>query len=113
MVEVRERKAAFLREVTRSLRLNATVEAKRFEEIAVGVPGSAALVTVRAVRPSAALWATAGRLLQDDGILAYFSGSGPVEAAEGFEQLQSIPLAADGRSQLSRMRRVPRETSIH
>jgi 16S rRNA (guanine527-N7)-methyltransferase len=112
MVEVKEKKAAFLREVNRSLGLNATVEAKRFEELAGG-PGAAALVTVRAVKPSAELWGTAAALLKNHGILAYFAGSVSFDEVDGFERLPVMPLTADKGSRLIRMRRVPRETSVH
>jgi 16S rRNA (guanine527-N7)-methyltransferase len=70
LVESRERKAAFLREVVRTLRLSGvSVAAVRFETLA-GVPGLAGhvnLVTTRAVRADAGLISTVLSLLEPGG----------------------------------------------
>ena len=74
MVESRERKAAFLREVVRELGLPATVEGRRFEELP-GVDGFAdafGLLSVRAVRLDSGLFATIEALLTRGGTAALF-----------------------------------------
>lgn len=74
MVESRERKAAFLREVLRELQLEGSVEVSRFEEIA-GRPvfgGGFGVVSVRAVRLDQALFSAVGTLLRSGGFGALF-----------------------------------------
>ena len=73
LVESRERKAAFLREVARELGLvEVEVEVTRIESLTSGyrLAGKADLVTVRAVRPSAAMFVTACSLLRAGGRFA-------------------------------------------
>ncbi len=73
MVEARERKVAFLREAARQLELtDVEVIASRFEEVADRRPGTADVITVRAVRPDSTLAETAVRLLTLFGILLSF-----------------------------------------
>ena len=73
MVESRSRKAAFLREVVRSLGLRAThVENERFEKVAEQQPGVADCITVRAVRPDENFLLTAQSLLKDSGRMIVF-----------------------------------------
>jgi 16S rRNA (guanine527-N7)-methyltransferase len=74
MVESRERKAAFLREVVRELGLTATVEARRFEELpeVAGYQSAFGLLSVRAVRLDARLFSIAARLLRPAGVAALF-----------------------------------------
>jgi 16S rRNA (guanine527-N7)-methyltransferase len=75
MVEVRAKKAAFLREVVRSLNLPATVEAARVEDVArVGPAGAFDLVTFRAVRADQGLWEAVDRLLGVGGRVLWFGG---------------------------------------
>jgi len=73
LVESRTRKAAFLREVVRILKLRDTEVANvRFEDFSPGVDRMARLVTVRAVRPDRALFGVAARLLVIGGRLLLF-----------------------------------------
>ena len=70
LVESKERKVAFLREVTRSMRLEQVeVECARIESVATDhrLAGTADLVTIRAVRPSEAIVASTQRLLRTGG----------------------------------------------
>jgi 16S rRNA (guanine527-N7)-methyltransferase len=70
LVESKERKAAFLREVVRELRLaEAEVEVIRIESITCNyrLAGAADLVTVRAVRPSESMFAAIRSLLRPGG----------------------------------------------
>jgi len=79
LVESKERKAAFLREVTRQMRLDQTrVECTRIESLAMTdqLVGMADLVTIRAVRPSEAVIASIRGLLRVGG-LAVLVGSKP------------------------------------
>jgi len=72
LVESKTRKAAFLREVVRVLKLSATEVANvRFEELDPA-ERVADLVTVRAVRPDAALLKVSARLLKSGGRLLLF-----------------------------------------
>lgn len=73
MVEMRQRKAAFLREAVRSLGLAASVDSLRFEELAQRLPPSSVdIVTVRAVRPGAGLVAGIERVLAANGLVIFF-----------------------------------------
>ncbi|ODS58672.1 MAG: hypothetical protein ABS36_03840 [Acidobacteria bacterium SCN 69-37] len=76
MVEVRAKKAAFLREAIRTLALHATVEAVRFEDVAPGRDHACDLVSFRAVRADRALWQTVDRLLAHRGRVLWFGGAG-------------------------------------
>jgi 16S rRNA (guanine527-N7)-methyltransferase len=80
MVEVRERKAAFLREVVRTLGLDAAVECRRFEEVAAGWPSTRPidLITCRAVRGGAALAAGMDRVLGPSGRILWFGEIGHI-----------------------------------
>lgn len=109
MVEARERKAAFLREVVRTLRLDARVESLRFEDIAMAHRDDVGLVTARAVRLDEHLFGTARELLVTNGLLVLFSNE-VVELPRGFQNLNQAPLAANTSAKLISMRRVPRGT---
>lgn len=77
MVEVRAKKAAFLREVARTVREGLRVESRRAEDLAVsGAAGRFDLVTVRAVRADRSLWAAIDELLAPDGRVLWFGGIG-------------------------------------
>jgi len=77
MVEVRVKKAAFLREVVRELALPARVEGARVEDVAASKDaGGCDLVTFRAVRADGALWDAVGRLLAPGGRVLWFGGLG-------------------------------------
>lgn len=83
MVEARSRKAAFLREAARTLELDATVEAARFQDVAARPQHAAQfdVVSIRAVRPDEETLATAEALLNRDGCVALFLGPKPDHAA--------------------------------
>jgi len=89
LVESKTRKAAFLREAIRALKLPGTEVANmRFQELPTPTP-AADLVTVRAVRPDRALLDESARLLRVGGHLLFF-GSPGVLVHTGFrpEQLE-------------------------
>jgi 16S rRNA (guanine527-N7)-methyltransferase len=107
MVEVRERKAAFLREAVRTLGVRAVVETARFEDVA-GM-SQAGLVTVRAIKIDEAVFATARRLLRPSGLLVILGRAQHMEVVE-FDELQSI-VSLEDRSRAQVFRYVPRGTS--
>ena len=74
MVESKSRKAAFLREAARETRVNAIVEAARFEQVSKSrsFTGRFDLVSVRAVRPDAEVLGAAAALLKPGGSVALF-----------------------------------------
>ena len=74
MVESRERKGVFLRDVARSLRLsNTVVETLRFQDLPS--EPQADLVTLRAVRIDAEMVDELSRLMSRDGLVLAFGGS--------------------------------------
>jgi 16S rRNA (guanine527-N7)-methyltransferase len=76
LVESKTRKAAFLREVVRALKLPITEVANmRFQELPIPTP-AADLVTVRAVRPDRTLLDASARLLRIGGHLLFFGNPG-------------------------------------
>ena len=109
MIESRSRKAAFLSEVVRALRLSETlVVTSRFEELQ-GAEGTVDLITVRAVRNDESLAGTASRLLRDHGIVALFGRATRKESSlELVRTVQLLP--GDETSQLNISGRVPRGT---
>jgi 16S rRNA (guanine527-N7)-methyltransferase len=96
MVEARARKAAFLREAARTLRLSHTaVENARFEELASRPEfrHKASLVTVRAIKADDDLFAVAHALLARGGRLLMFRSNEPEDTnIEGFQPRQTICL---------------------
>lgn len=81
MVESRSRKAAFLGEAVRVLKLERTVVlAERFEKLDSSTNASADLVTVRAVRVDAVFLRAALGLLKAGGRLMLFKSSGGTAA---------------------------------
>jgi 16S rRNA (guanine527-N7)-methyltransferase len=98
LVESKTRKAAFLREVIRALKLPATDVANvRFEELADAAK-KADLVTVRAVRPDAALFNVSARLLKGGGRLLLFGKAGnETQNAEFEREDQTMATEASGR----------------
>lgn len=77
LVEVRAKKAAFLREVVRSLSLRATVEVALVEELAAsGLAGQVDLVSLRAVRADRGVWRAVDGLLGAGGRVLWFGGVG-------------------------------------
>jgi 16S rRNA (guanine527-N7)-methyltransferase len=105
MVESRERKAAFLREAARTLGLNATVEAARFEDLS-GRPEYTTtmdIVSVRAVRMDRATLDVARGFTRPDGSVALFTSGTEMERVGAVTPLL-------GRANLIRII-VPRGTS--
>ena len=75
MVESKGRKAAFLREASRSVQLTAVVENDRFESVAARgtYAGQMDVVSIRAVRPDLSALAVAKALLKPGGKVALFA----------------------------------------
>jgi 16S rRNA (guanine527-N7)-methyltransferase len=109
MVESRSRKAAFLRETVRTLRLTtADVRNCRYEQLAseAGVAGSVDLVTARAVRLDEAFFGCARTLLRDSGLLLLLGGG--TESPEipfGFELSGEVPFPKPSSGQVLVLRR--------
>ena len=104
MVESRSRKAAFLREVVRSLSLTTTeVLTIRIEELARATPaaGHGDLLTIRAVRIEEGLLRAATALLRLGGRLLLF-GSGSSRAVNhgDFRVIQRLSLVGDSTLQV-------------
>lgn len=77
LVEVRAKKAAFLREVIRTLSLPATVEVARVEALAAsGTAGLFDVILFRAVRADQGVWRAVGQLLRSGGRVLWFGGIG-------------------------------------
>lgn len=93
LVEARERKAAFLREVARELRLsNVHVECDAFERFSGRVEwsGRADLITMRAVRPDRAIWRAARSVIKGDGQFLWFTEIG--ETTNFSDMFRPIPV---------------------
>jgi 16S rRNA (guanine527-N7)-methyltransferase len=113
MVEAKTRKAAFLREVVRTLELeHVFVENARFEAIGSPDVAKAQVVTVRAVRPDRQLAESAAGLLGFEGRLLVFTSSQQPIKLVHFDHLETVALLQDSPSRLAIYRRVvPRGTS--
>ncbi len=111
MVESRQRKAAFLREVVRELGLQASVEGRRFEELTsvTGFAGAFGLLSVRAVRLDSVLFSSAAALLRPEGIVALFRSldaeDPPATLPPSFRWLSSRQLIPASHSSLTRLQR--------
>jgi 16S rRNA (guanine527-N7)-methyltransferase len=91
MVESRSRKAAFLREVVRTLGLASTeVLNDRFEHVADDQPGVADCITIRAVKADRALVRTIRRLLKPSGRLILFENSEVARNAPDFDSIDEV-----------------------
>ena len=104
MVEAKTRKAAFLREAIRALRLGDTdVLHSRFEDAVStdAVAGSHGLVTVRAVRTDRRLFAIAAKLLRHGGRLLLFRPSDRPSSPDGFRYVESVVLTEAPRTYIS------------
>lgn len=100
MVEVRAKKAAFLREVARSLPLALHVETTRVEALAEDQSkgGTFDLVTFRAVRPDRQLWRAIDGLLAPGGRVLWFGGVGQTIESDDFAPVESMePVQIVGR----------------
>lgn len=92
MVESRERKAAFLREAVRVLRIEKTVvEAERVESIAALHPlaGFVDVVTVRALRIDSALFQAIQVLLTYGGKVILFGGNANLAVPAGLQVVEN------------------------
>lgn len=96
MVESRERKAAFLREVVRTLVLrDVSVLTVRIEGLSESIsPGSADVVTARAVRPTQGLLATVKTLLSPGGRFLFYGSvnESPTKSPQPFRVEAIVPL---------------------
>jgi 16S rRNA (guanine527-N7)-methyltransferase len=84
MVESKARKAAFLREAVRTLKLEkAEVVTGRFEEVSArpDLAGAVDVITVRAVRLDTAVLEGAAQMLAPGGQLFLFRGATPIDPA--------------------------------
>jgi 16S rRNA (guanine527-N7)-methyltransferase len=97
LVEAQQRKSVFLKEVLRSLHLDAEVINARAEVVAEAQSGSADVVTLRAVEKFDSILPTAARLVSPTGTLALLIGDSQVEKAKNlletwhFEPVCPIP----------------------
>ena len=100
LVESRERKAAFLREVVRTLEISADVLNRRFEDLDAleESHGQIDVMTVRAVRPDATMFSAAARLLVPTGRLWIFQSHPQSMDAGGFKLRETVALVESGRS---------------
>ena len=110
MVESKERKGAFLREVIRALGLlDTSVESGRFEAVAEKsiVASNVDFVTVRAVRTDNQLFASAARMLKNGGqLLTFRPAHSPTPDPAGFERIATLPIIDVPPSFLTVYRRV-------
>jgi 16S rRNA (guanine527-N7)-methyltransferase len=106
LVEVKVRKAAFLREAVRQLALaNVEVENRRFEELLArtDLHEGADLVTLRAVRADRRLWTTILAFLRPGGRVFWFGGmAAAIEAFPVFEVVVTHAAGSDGLTILQR-----------
>jgi len=111
LVEARARKAAFLREVSRTLLLS-DVEAISlpYEQVAIERPGAADVITARAVRHDAAFVAAVQALLDPKGcLLSFQTGTKPREI-QGLANIECHEVSAVGPVLLATY--VPRGTGV-
>jgi 16S rRNA (guanine527-N7)-methyltransferase len=103
MVESKARKAAFLREAARAVGLNdVRVENQRFETVADSAePQTIDLVTMRAVRGDASLFAGIRRVLTPNGRVFLFYSPGSESNAPGFATVETVRLGTSGDARLS------------
>ena len=110
MIESKTRKAAFLREAVRVVGLQgASVVNERFEDVAQQANYSrrADFVTVRAVKADAALFETAGQMLNETGRLFLFRPShDPSPDPPGFARASTVQLTDTPQAFLCTYRRV-------
>lgn len=105
LVEAKARKAAFLREALRSLMLTrASVANTRLETLAAEAPGSADVVTVRAVNVELAA-EVAATLLRNGGTLLMFRSDDAAPSLSGFRRRDTVRLSTERSSYLARYER--------
>jgi len=82
LIESHNKKATFLKEVIRTLKLtNIAVFSGRAEELAKSATGQASLVTLRAVERFESVLPVTAKLVAQSGLLALLIGSAQIEAA--------------------------------
>ena len=107
MVESKVRKAAFLREAVRVLKLHdAAVENSRIELLPATYIGTATAVTIRAVRVDSTLLARASELLAPDGQLILFRPNKVPISAKPFELVETVQLTDSPPSYAAAFKRV-------
>jgi len=107
MVESKVRKAAFLREAIRVLKLrDAAVENTRIELLPATYIGTASAVTVRAVKVDSTLLAHASELLAPDGQLILFRPNNLPISAKTFELMETVQLTDSPPSYAAAFKRV-------
>jgi 16S rRNA (guanine527-N7)-methyltransferase len=95
MVESRQRKASFLREVARQLELTeTTVVAERFERMASRLHGD--LVSIRAVRLDEPLAHSIEKCLKADAVILFF-GASEIDYPSNLSLVRKLPLTAPDR----------------
>ena len=113
MVESKTRKAAFLREVVRSLAMDDTwIEPVRFEELLANpaVHDAMDVVTMRAVRVDRKTLSQLQSFIKPGGFLFLFGAVGPASRAPEIPQLAAVSshvLLSQWRSQLEILRKLP------
>lgn len=103
MVESRTRKAAFLREVARSVALTDTrVENLRFEQLVhqQAVLRSMDVISFRAVRADGELWRVVEACLAPAGRVFWFGAPGGIELPARFDEAARVDLDAGGTTTL-------------
>ena len=107
MIESKARKAAFLREAVRAVKLpEVGVENQRFEDIADRTePQTIDLVTMRAVKASRTILSAVERVLSPIGrVFLFHSSTSEVDVQPGFVVVETIVLGAAGAARLSVLR---------
>lgn len=105
MVESTGKKAAFLREAIRELRLiGAFVFGDRIEDLAArpDLRQSAMLITMRAVKPDQEIFKASRRLIADPGQLLIFCSAEPQEASPWFSHQSTVLLGGSCTTRLAR-----------
>lgn len=110
LVESKVRKCAFLREAVRTIGLaNVDVENRRAEDLLDDLGATADVVTIRAVRADAELWATTEGLLKSGGRVFWFTTAAVLGAGklpEAFEIKASETLQSAERGRLAVLHKV-------
>lgn len=92
LIEVRQRKAAFLREAVRHLGLaGVTVHAARWEDVVAQFPNALDMVSLRAIRLDRELLAAIESMVRPAGHIAWFGGD--AAALAGGYHVETIPVA--------------------
>jgi 16S rRNA (guanine527-N7)-methyltransferase len=91
LVEGRARKAAFLREASRVLGIEAEVVVGRFEDVSSRwANGTLDVVSMRAVRPDSGLVDEFARVLAVDGVFLWFGEIGQITNSDAFRATSAV-----------------------